>query len=287
MPDPTTRSSCYIFLWQLVHPLHRENSRTCTPRQSLRTRAGHPAGTCPTPHDPRSLLGYLLSHTQKHPRRRRQDKPFLCQLRQRRAQPWHVPVHEPRGSISFQFLTGSTSESLGTPMGTRFPALRYGSRREQGALADGSKALRHTSGTEEHAQPAQTDRRTTSICNGLREPQRREENNTAEASPQSPARVKWGSWFLAPAKRSLNACSGAARRVSRDRLHKRSPRLELAAAERGTAPALLPCQEEPSRGPGWPGGEGRGAGTNGCVSKNPLCADSLLGRVSHKRKPAF
>lgn len=110
------------------------------------------------------------------------------------------------------------------------------------------------------ARTTGTDGQTTSICNGLRELQQREENNTAEASPQSPARVKWGSWFLAPAKRSLNACSGAALRVSRDRLHKRSPRLELAAAERGTVLALPPCQEEPSRGPGWPGGEGRRAG---------------------------
>lgn len=105
-----------------------------------------------------------------------------------------------------------------------------------------------------------TDGRTTPIHNGLRELQWREENNTAEASPQSPARVKWGSWFLAPAKRSLNVCSGAALQVSWDWLHKHSPRLGLAAAECGTAPALPRCQEEPSRGLRWPGGEGRGAG---------------------------
>lgn len=136
-----------------------------------------------------------------------------------------------------------------------------------------------------------TDGRTTSACNALRELYWREENNTAEASPRSPARVKWGSWFLAPAKRSLNVCSGAERRASGDWPHKHSPRRGLAAAEHRTAPAPPRCQREPSRGPRWAGGEGRGGWSRPgqmvrCL-KNLSLADSLLERVSHKRQPAF
>jgi len=121
-------------------------------------------------------------------------------------------------------------------------------------------------------------------CDALRELRWRAENNTAKASPLSPAGVKWGSWFLA--KRSLNVRSGAARRVSWDRLHARSPRLgwlpPSAARPRHCRDAGV------SRHQTWGGQGGCSRPEQGFTCLKILSsADRLLGKVSCKRQPAF
>lgn len=75
----------------------------------------------------------------------------------------------------------------------------------------------------------------------LGELQRRAKNNPAEASPQSAACVNWGSWFLAPTKRSLNVCSGAA-------LHKTLPMARAGCCGAWHSPGARKSQHEAQSG---------------------------------------